>query len=156
LVSARNLIVRRTHNNGKQQKSKQFAFLKRSFLILQLIIDLVKDLHFLEAAVTVDIHFEHAGLGTDKQRKKKCRRNRLGEDIQAKAKRNQPTTPAARGRNTLHACSPCVTAAPALRGHAVLAPHDRHMLAAAAPRQPTYVLRAPVPTPRHHLRHCLH
>jgi hypothetical protein len=38
-------------------------------LILQLIIDLVKDLHFLEAAVTVDIHFEHADLGTNRGKK---------------------------------------------------------------------------------------
>jgi len=87
----------------ENNKKQVICGLKRSFLILQLIIDHVKDLlHFLEAAVTVDIHFEHAGLGTDRGKKKR-RRNRLGEDIQAKAKQNQPAAPAARGRNTLRA-----------------------------------------------------
>lgn len=92
----------------KKQKSKQFAFLERSFLLLQLAIDLVKDLlHLLEAVVTVDVHFEHAGVRTDRQGKKASRKQiRRRHASEGETESARPT------RAPLRAARTCAHAAP--------------------------------------------
>jgi hypothetical protein len=48
-----------------KQKIKQFAFKKGFFLTIDLVEDL---LDLLLAPITVDIHFQHACLGTDRNK----------------------------------------------------------------------------------------